>query len=86
MKKIILLVVPLALFACTAPRDEVERVLADQGYTEIQVGGHDFFGCSKGDTTAFKQISRYGASFDAMGRAGLCRGPDKQLWELRLDW
>ena len=53
MRKILILI-PLALFACTAPVGEVERVLADQGYTDISVGGHDFFGCSKGDTTANK--------------------------------
>lgn len=58
MKKTIVLITLLTLAACTtgctAPRDDVERVLTDQGYTDISVGGHDFFGCSKDDTTANK--------------------------------
>ena len=66
MKKAALLVC-LTLFACTtgctAPREDVNRILADQGYTEISVGGASIFACSKGDTTS--------NTFTAKGRPGV---------------
>lgn len=58
MKKLIIIPVLLVLAACqtgcTGDRTEVARVLEEQGYTDIEVGGFDMFGCSKDDNTATK--------------------------------
>lgn len=58
MKKFVilaaLLVSACGLSGCTGNREDVHRVLEDNGYTEIEVGGFDMFGCSKDDTTATK--------------------------------
>lgn len=47
-----------ALFACAAAsctdQKTARRVLEDQGYTDISVGGFDAFGCSDDDTYATK--------------------------------
>ena len=54
MKKSTFALLLLGATACTAPPSEVERVLADQGYTDITVGGYAAWGCGKNDTTANK--------------------------------
>lgn len=50
MKKILFAL--LALSACTAPASDVQRVLADQGMTNIKLTGHRWFGCGQHDDTA----------------------------------
>jgi len=38
-------------YQCTASRQpEVRRVLEVEGFTEIDLGGYEVFGCGKGDT------------------------------------
>lgn len=58
MRRVILfataLVGSFALAGCSAPKGEVERVLADQGYTDVRVGGHDLFRCGRDDSTSNK--------------------------------
>ena len=52
MKKLITALALLALAACSAPAVDVERVLTDQGFTEISVGGASLFSCGKDDMTS----------------------------------
>ena len=58
MKNIFTLTVALLLAAgaagCTGDRDEITRVLVDQGYTEVEVLGYDLWGCGRDDNTATK--------------------------------
>lgn len=42
----------LSLAGCAAPKQDVERVLADHGYTDIAVGGYTPWGCGKDDSTS----------------------------------
>lgn len=49
------------LGGCTQP-DTAARVLADQGYTQIELHGYDWFNCSKDDT--------YHDKFTATGPTG----------------
>lgn len=58
MNKILLL---LILVACS-DQDRTREVLLDQGFTNISVGGHSFFGCSDDDA--------YCTSFEATGPTG----------------
>lgn len=53
MKNILLvtIVVLSALFSGGCTDEETSyRVLADEGYTDIQLDGYSFFGCSEDDT------------------------------------
>lgn len=45
MKKLIVPIVLLGLSACTSSQNEVKRVLAADGVTEITLTGYDFFTC-----------------------------------------
>ena len=48
MKKIMALGIALVLAGCTdAPT--ARKVLESQGYTDVQIGGYSFFGCSESD-------------------------------------
>lgn len=48
--KRIMTIVAIAMLAagCTQP-DTARRVLESQGYTDIKMGGYDWFNCSKDD-------------------------------------
>ena len=50
MKKIMVLLF-LTLAGCFTDSGEAMRTLDNQGFRDIQVGGSDFFACSKGDKT-----------------------------------
>lgn len=54
MKIIGVLLMCVFLAACSDPKT-AERVLTDHGYTDIQIHGHSFWGCSDNDnfTTKF---------------------------------
>lgn len=53
MKRLLIAVALLAAVGCTDQKT-ARRVLEDQGYTEVSVGGFDAFGCSDDDTYATK--------------------------------
>lgn len=59
MKKILMMaVLALSLSACTDP-DNATKVLENNGYTDIQMTGYSWFGCSEDDFfhTGFKAHS-----------------------------
>lgn len=51
----------LALSGCTDP-DRASKVLADNGFTSIKLGGYSWTGCAKGDN--------YATEFSAVSPAG----------------
>ncbi|RJT47192.1 hypothetical protein D6C13_02185 [Rahnella woolbedingensis] len=51
----------VALAGCTDP-ERAEKVLADNGFTNIHIGGYSWAGCSNGDN--------YATEFDATSPAG----------------
>jgi hypothetical protein len=57
----ILIVALLGLTACTDQKG-AQRVLEEQGYTDIKTTGYSFFACSENDTFA--------TGFEAMSPAG----------------
>lgn len=66
------LVLSGALSGCTAPAQSRE-VLLDAGYTDVEVGGYDWFGCSEDDTlrTKFKATGPSGRKVEGVVCAGL---------------
>jgi hypothetical protein len=67
---IVLILILLA--ACTDPKDAT-RILADQGYTNIQITGYSWFSCSKDDTyrTGFTATAPSGRQVSGTVCAGL---------------
>ena len=62
MLRVLVAVVGLCVMAgCTDPVT-AERVLSEQGYTDIQITGYRFFGCSEDDfyVTGFNATSPVG--------------------------
>ena len=57
MKYLMMIVVALMLVSCT-DENAAMNALTSQGFTEIQLGGYSFFGCSQDDTFATKFIAR----------------------------
>lgn len=53
MKKILLAVLLLSLSACTNA-DHTHKALRGMGFTNIEAGGHSWFGCADSDTFATK--------------------------------
>ncbi|UNA02379.1 hypothetical protein [Serratia phage SP1] len=49
MKYVLIALGMLALVGCTDV-SEAERILKNEGYTDVQMTGYDFFACSKDDT------------------------------------
>jgi hypothetical protein len=72
MKTFLVLIAALLIAACTQP-DHATEVLAQQGYTNIQITGYDAFACSKDDTyhTGFRATSPTGAKVKGVVCAGL---------------
>ena len=77
MKRTFLLVTSalgLALVAsgCTAPK-QAREVLLDAGYSEVEMGGYDWFGCSEDDAlrTKFKAKGPTGRPVQGVVCAGL---------------
>lgn len=57
MKTITMTLCAALLLGCTQP-DTAKRVLEGAGYTEVKVGGYDFFNCSKDDTYRTKFVAK----------------------------
>ena len=51
--KVAILITAALLCGCTQP-DTARRVLADAGYSNVQMHGYDWFACGKDDTYADK--------------------------------
>lgn len=49
MIKKILLICVLGLTACTDPKN-AQRILEDNGYTDVRLTGYSWFSCGQGDT------------------------------------
>ena len=66
------LALALALSAGTAPNQSRE-VLLDAGYSNIEVGGYDWFGCSEDDAlrTKFKATGPTGRKVEGVVCAGM---------------
>lgn len=45
----IALVAVLLFSACTSSESDVRRVLEDEGYMDVEVGGYAWFGCGRDD-------------------------------------
>lgn len=71
MKRVVLCAALLLLSACTDP-DTARRVLAENGYTDIQIGGYAAWSCSEGDdyATEFTATSPVGRPV----RGAVCSG------------
>lgn len=76
MKKLI--VIALVLLACTActKTDETERVLHSQGFTDVDITGYRFFGCSDRDYfhTGFTATSPNGNCTEGVVCSGIFKG------------
>ncbi len=75
MKKLLLIGVLALTAACTSP-DTATRVLAQAGYTNIQIEGYAFFSCSEDDTfkTAFTATAPNGAQVSGAVCGGWLKG------------
>lgn len=49
MKKILLLVLAVFAFSGCVNKDDAEKALANQGFTNVRVTGYNLFACSKDD-------------------------------------
>ncbi|SER28134.1 hypothetical protein SAMN05216548_11485 [Faunimonas pinastri] len=68
MRKFILLAaLALGLSACTDP-ETAQRVLRQQGYSDIVITGHEWFGCSNSDdySTGFRAKSPAGINVEGV--------------------
>lgn len=74
MRKILLLVV-LAVTACTDPAGAT-KVLTDNGFTDISVGGYSWTGCGRDDmyATEFSATSPAGKRVNGVICAGAWKG------------
>lgn len=62
------------LSACTN-RNDAEKALRAEGYTNIQITGYDFFACGKDDFyhTGFKAINREGKTVEGTVCSGILK-------------
>jgi hypothetical protein len=73
----------LFLTACTPSNETSIRVLEDNGFTSVRLGGFAFFGCSEGDSLTM--------NFEAIGPTGrpvsgvLCCGMVFKSCTVRMD-
>ena len=73
MKNIILIIaIALIMTGCTN-KDDAQRALKYEGFTNIQVTGFNFFGCSKDDFyhTGFIATNKNGVSVEGTVCSGL---------------
>jgi len=65
----------IAVSGCTRP-DATVSMLESQGYTEVDITGYNFFGCSKDDSfhTGWTATSVTGARVEGVACAGLFKG------------
>jgi hypothetical protein len=70
-----LLLICLLLSACSAP-DDAHRILDEQGYTNIQIGGYVFMMCSVDDlfSTYFTATNAIGRQVTGAVCSGLAKG------------
>jgi hypothetical protein len=75
MKKFLVIAAIALLSACTNTSN-AERVLADNGYTEIQMTGYSLFGCGENDTFSdgFKAKSPNGKLVEGVVCSGMLKG------------
>jgi len=75
MKKFLVIAAVALLSACTNTSN-AERVLADNGYTDIQMTGYSLFGCDKNDTFSdgFKAKSPNGKMVEGVVCSGVFKG------------
>jgi hypothetical protein len=76
MKKILAIaLIALSLSGCTQP-ERTERVLAENGYTNVRITGYTFFGCGQGDAfhTEFVAVSPTGKTVSGVVCSGLFKG------------
>ena len=76
MKKIFAIaLIALSLSGCTRP-GLAERVLTEQGYTNIEAGGYGFFSCSEDDAfkTNFKATAPSGKRVEGTVCSGWFKG------------
>ena len=78
MKRLSILPIVAGLLLLTAcsDADTAERILSDQGFTEIQTTGYAFFGCSKDDEvhTGFNAKSPAGKHVSGVVCTGWFKG------------
>jgi hypothetical protein len=75
IKKLAAITIIIGLGACSdAPT--AERVLRENGYTDIKTTGYDFFACGKGDnfSTGFTATSPNGHKVSGSVCSGLLKG------------
>lgn len=65
MKKLIL-IGTLLLAGCTDP-NEARKVLQDNGYTDIRIGGYSWLGCSENDQFSTEFIAKGPTGRDVKG-------------------
>lgn len=56
MKKLVLSAALILLVGCTDP-DNARRVLAENGYTDVQIGGYAAWSCGRDDTYATEFVA-----------------------------
>jgi hypothetical protein len=81
MKKLLIAaMVVVALTGCTRP-GLAERVLSEQGYTDIDAGGYGFFSCSEDDAfkTNFTATSPAGKRVEGTVCSGWFKGATIRL-------
>lgn len=80
MKKLFVIAIALALAGCTRS-DLAERVLAEQGYTDIVTGGYGFMSCSEDDVfkTNFTATSPAGKRVEGTVCSGWFKGATIRL-------
>jgi hypothetical protein len=68
------------MLSCSDP-EGARRVLEKQGYSQIQITGYKFFGCSKGDTyrTGFKATAPNGSYTSGVVCKGWFKGNTVRL-------
>jgi len=76
-----IVIAALSLAACSDASD-ARRVLDDQGYTDIRVGGHAWFACSDHDSYATKFTAKSPIGRQVSG--AVCKGIFKNS-TIRLD-
>lgn len=80
MKRIIALCVLIALVGCTRV-DSATKVLQDEGYSNVQITGYRYFGCSKDDHfhTGFKATGPTGRPVSGIVCQGILKGGTVRL-------
>lgn len=76
MNKIILLVTATIIFTGCTRTDSAMEVLKDAGYTNIEITGYRFFGCSDDDHfhTGFKALGPSGHPTEGVVCQGVLKG------------